>query len=390
MSGKMVVLVVAKMVFPARLDPGHKDVRTFEALSRYVDQIHLLVQSPDGRSREIRRGRVHYHLIGRAGPRWLDHVRFISRAVIRGRRLIRRHGVDVIDASEPIGGGVAATLLSRLTGVPAAAELQGELLALSPRDFSRFRIWRTRAITRLILGRARAVRCVAGRIRDQALAAGVAAHKLLVVPSRVDTGFFDPARWSERGRELRAEWGWTNNPVVVFIGRLVAHKAVDDILAAWPRVMRGFPEARLLLVGDGPLVDELGRQAERLELGNSVRFYGRAEFDQVPGLLAAGDVFLSPSLDEGLPRTLLEAMAMGLPAVVTDVGGNPEVVRPGETGFLLPPRRPDLIADRVGRLLEDGDLRQRMGRAGRRRVVEGYGFEAGIESFYRFLQAAAR
>jgi len=82
-------------------------------------------------------------------------------------------------------------------------------------------------------------------------------------------------------------------------------------------------------------------------------------------------------------------MAMGLPAVVTAVGGNPEVVRSGETGFLLPPRRPDLIAERVGVLLADETLRRRMGQAGRRRVIEGYGFEAGIESFYRFLQAAA-
>ncbi len=386
----MKVLVVAKMIFGVPIDPSHKDVRTFEALSRHVDEIHLVVQSPDARSRELRHGRVHFHLIGRSGVRWLDHLLFVWRAVSRGRGIVRRRRVDVIDASEPIGGGVAAVILSRLTGVPAAAELQGELLALSPEDFSWMRIKRTRAVTRFILRRARAVRCVAARIRDQALAAGIPPGKLHVVPSRVDTALFDPARWVDRRRQWRSAWGWSALPVVVFVGRLVAHKAVDDILSAWPRVQEQCPEARLLLVGDGPLEHELQDQAADLELADTVRFFGPADFGEVPGLLAAGDVFLSPSLDEGMPRTLLEAMAMGLPAVVTAVGGNAEVVRPDRTGFLIPPRRPDLIAEKVGLLLTDEARRRDLGRAGRDRVIERFGFESGIEQFHRFLQAAAR
>jgi glycosyltransferase involved in cell wall biosynthesis len=386
----MVVLVVAKMIFGVPIDPSHKDVRTFEALSEHVDEIHLVVQSPDARSREMRRGRVHFHLIGRSGPRWLDHVLFVWRAVRRGAGIVRQRRVDVIDASEPIGGGVAAVILSRLTGVPAAAELQGELLALSPRDFSWLRIKRTRAITVFILKRARAIRCVAAKIRDQALAAGIAPGRLHVVPSRVDTAHFDPAQWAARRRQWRSAWGWSNNPVVVFVGRLVAHKAVDDILSAWPLILGQYPQARLLLVGDGPLEDELKGQAADLGLADTVRFFGPADFGEVPGLLAAGDVFLSPSLDEGMPRTLLEAMAMGLPAVVTDVGGNAEVVLPDQTGFLILPRRPDLIAEKVGLLLGDEDLRRRMGRTGRERVIESFGFESGIENFYRFLERATR
>jgi glycosyltransferase involved in cell wall biosynthesis len=386
----MVVLVVAKMIFGVPIDPSHKDVRTFDALSRHVDEIHLVVQSPDARSRELRHGRVHFHLIGRSGVRWLDHLLFIWRAVGRGLGIVRRRRVDVIDASEPVGGGVAAVILSRLTGVPVAAELQGELLALSPDDFSWLRIKRTRAVTRFILGRARAVRCVAARIRDQALSVGIAPDKLHVVPSRVDTALFDPARWAVRRRQWRSAWGWSAHPVVVFVGRLVVHKAVDDILWAWPLIRERCPEARLLLVGDGPLADELHHQAADLELRDAVRFFGSADFDEVPGLLAAGDVFLSPSLDEGMPRTLLEAMAMGLPAVVTAVGGNTEVVQVDRTGFLIPPRRPDLIAEKVGLLLADEAGRQALGRAGRDRVIERFGLESGIEQFHRFLQAAAR
>ena len=384
----MVLLNIAKMVYPAEIDPAQKNIKTFLALAEYVDEIHLIVQSPDRKSRYLNHGPVHVYLLGQTGLRPLDHVAFIWRAVRLGRKIIRRRGVSVIDGSEPIAGGVAASILARLTRTPAVIEVQGELLALSAKDFSRLRVWRTRAVTRLIMARAKGVRCVSREIRRQAMMAGVDESKLVVVPSRCDTRQFDPSLFEDRGRDLRRSLGWDNNLVAVFVGRLVAHKAVDDILSAWPEISRRAPQARLLVVGDGPLESDLRGQCRDLGLESAVHFYGRARFEEVPALLAAGDVFLSPSLDEGMPRTLLEAMSMGLPSVVTDVGGNPEVVHPGVTGLLIKPRRPDQVAEAMISLLADDTKRRDMGLAARGRVIERFDFDVGIEAFYRFLAGA--
>src|SRR5205823_13173952 len=122
---------------------------------------------------------------------------------------------------------------------------------------------------------------------------------------------------------------------------------------------------RVTLVGEGPgrpaVATDIRRlPAERAELVGARR--------DVPELLAAADLFVLSSRSEGLPISVLEAMAAGLPVVATNVGGMPEVVVNGETGFLVPPAEPRALAEAVGRLLLDPELRQRFGAAGRRRA----------------------
>jgi glycosyltransferase involved in cell wall biosynthesis len=129
---------------------------------------------------------------------------------------------------------------------------------------------------------------------------------------------------------------------------------------------RDFPSFRLEVAGDGDCLPELRRLAAELGLGESVRFLG--EVGNVPELLARSSLLVLPSLTEGISLTLLEAMARGLPVVATRVGGNPEVVEEGVTGFLVPARRPQDLAERMVYLLRRPDLAREMGRQARQRV----------------------
>ena len=122
-----------------------------------------------------------------------------------------------------------------------------------------------------------------------------------------------------------------------------------------------------VIVGTGPLEDEMKQLCESLDLGDRVRFLGFQS--DVRSLLGASDLFvLSSDAREGLPLALVEAMACGLPAVVTDVGGAAEAVADGETGLLVPPHDPVALADRLALLRANPALAAAMGRAGRRRV----------------------
>jgi glycosyltransferase involved in cell wall biosynthesis len=124
--------------------------------------------------------------------------------------------------------------------------------------------------------------------------------------------------------------------------------------------------AVLLIVGDGPLRGELEREAAACGLGRSVRFVGSQP--DVTSFYLGADVFVLPSLTEGLSNALLEAMAAGLPVVASDVRGNREVVEDGVSGFLVDWADADAAARRVARLLEDAVLRRRLGTAARRRA----------------------
>lgn len=152
----------------------------------------------------------------------------------------------------------------------------------------------------------------------------------------------------------------------VLVARLSPEKDIETLLRAVALVVRQDPDFRLEIAGDGPCMPSLRQSAASLGLDEYVRFLGQVR--DVPALLARAGMFVLSSLSEGISLTLLEAMASGLPIVATRVGGNPEVVRDGETGLLVPPENPDALAKTLLRLRGDRDTCVRFGAAGRRRI----------------------
>jgi glycosyltransferase involved in cell wall biosynthesis len=160
-----------------------------------------------------------------------------------------------------------------------------------------------------------------------------------------------------------------DSPVAAVVGRLSEMKGHRTLFAAWRKVTGRLPEARLLVVGDGELARECRKAVVRDGLSESVRFLGFR--DDVPRLLEAIDVLASPSeRDEGTSHAVLEAMAQGVPAVVTDCGGLPELVQDDRTGRIVPIGAPDLLATAIADLLSDSGTRLRLGAEARHWIEE--------------------
>jgi glycosyltransferase involved in cell wall biosynthesis len=187
-------------------------------------------------------------------------------------------------------------------------------------------------------------------------------------PKRIEVVYNGVALDGDARRGLRAELGIPADALLVGeVGRLCDVKGQRELIAALAQV----PDARAVLVGAdleqrGAFQDALEREADRLGVRDRVVFAGRRE--DAAELLAELDVVALPSWTEGLPLVVLEAMARRRPVVATPVGGTPEVVVDGETGLLVPPRDPDALAGALRRLLDDAELRRRMGDAGYARV----------------------
>jgi len=155
----------------------------------------------------------------------------------------------------------------------------------------------------------------------------------------------------------------------LFVGRLRIRKGVEVLLEAM-RELRCLEGARLLIAGDGEHRVALERRASELELGPAVRFLGRCDAARVRGLLRGARALVVPSIYEGMPLVVLEAMEAGVPVIASAVSGIPEVVEDGATGWLVPPEAPEALAEALAAALADPAEAARRGAAGRRRIDE--------------------
>jgi glycosyltransferase involved in cell wall biosynthesis len=192
--------------------------------------------------------------------------------------------------------------------------------------------------------------------------------KIALVPNGIDTGRFV---LPQNADEIRRRLGISPQAFVIgTVGRLDEIKCQDLLLRVFARLRGQMSEARLLLVGEGPLRQELEQLAARLEIAREVSFAGYQE--QPERYLAAMDVFALPSRSEGLPLVILEAWAAGLPVVASRVGGIPELIENGQSGILFPSGDEEALARALEKIWADRDLGRRLGEAGRIQAREHY------------------
>jgi glycosyltransferase involved in cell wall biosynthesis len=371
--------IVGTVLYSLPMDPDSGDVKTWSAVGEYFDEITVVAQTAGIRPRWRRVGNVRYVLLPRL-PRPADVFAFPLVATLIGFVLYGR-GVRTWGFSDPLRSGLVSLALGRLPAVNVVVHVQGQLLRMPSKRFGR-RTVLVEKLSRMVARRADIVRVVSREIAREAVAAGVAPSRIVLVPSRCDTELFDPDRWHDAGKVLRASLpGDPDVPVVGFLGSFNASKGIDVLVAAVANLAKRRP-LRLAVAGDGPSRGPLERAAA-CGVPPTV-LLGRLPTSTVPRFLAAVDVLAVPSQDEGLPRVVLEAMSMRVPVVASDAGGIPEAVDDGTTGLLVPAGNSEAFAAALERVLDDPSLSSRLGNAGRRRVLEKFDARSG----WRRLAAA--
>jgi glycosyltransferase involved in cell wall biosynthesis len=193
---------------------------------------------------------------------------------------------------------------------------------------------------------------------------------------KIHNGIAPVAPWTrEQASRFRASQGIPPEaPAVLTVSNFYPYKGHEDLVEAIPRVAGIHPEVLFLFVGrDSGTLERTRQRIGQLGLEKHVRFAG--DRSDVMDFVRACDLFAHPSHEEGFSNAILEAMAGGLPVVACDVGGNPEAVKSGVTGLLVPPRDPERLSAAILELLADGEKRRRMGEAGRRRATEEFSFD---------------
>ena len=279
-------------------------------------------------------------------------------------RHFREHAFDVVHTHSS-KAGILGRLAARRCGCPLVVH------TVHGQPFHPYETWWKNQLF-IAAERWAAKRCdhiiaVARAMVDQCVAAGVApADKYTVIYSGMRTDTFAN---TPPDTGLRTQLGIPDGvPVIGKIARLFDLKGHDLLLAAAPAVVRAFPDTRFLLVGDGNLRPQLEQEVKDRSLENNVIFAGLVPPADIPRYLSLMDALVHLSLREGLPRTVVQALASGVPAVAFALDGTPEVIEHERTGYLCTPESVSEVRDALLALLRDPANARRMGRLGQSRV----------------------
>ena len=306
------------------------------------------------------------HLVGRLFS--------MARGVVRLYRLMRSGGYEVLQTFSHYANNICIPL-GWLARIPVRISSQRSSLRGAPGWLHWIdRFTANHRMTSLMIA-------VSESTREHSIKVeGIGREKVLTIPNGIDLARFDRAAAGSSREDVLGSLGLeSQRPVVLCVARLHPQKGHAHLLEALPLLLPEHPRLTLLLAGEGALRGELEGHTAVLGLEGHVRFLGVR--DDVPALMKACDVFVLPSLWEGLPNSVLEAMAAGLPIVATRVDGTTEAVQDGATGLLVPPGDPSALAGALAEVLREPERAKAMAARGREVAETDFSLEDTISRF---------
>lgn len=269
------------------------------------------------------------------------------------RQLIIKKNIDLIH-THAVTPSISAKLAVLTKPIPIINTAHG----WEENEYARVAKFLKRTVDKII--------AVSNSVADRLVKGGFPSRLVEVVYNGTDLGdrtkvILEKKELAKKGISLT-----TDNVVITTVARLEPPKGLFVLLQAASKVIHLFPKAKFLIIGDGTLRTLLEQKADELGLRDFLCFWGWQK--DVGRILAASDIFCLPSLREGLPISIAEAMTLEIPVVATNIDGIPEMVLDGITGFLVPPNDPDALADKLMLLLTESYKREQMGRLGRKRA----------------------
>lgn len=335
-----------------------------EEMVRHLPDIFFDIVTPRHRKAFLSKERGSNFCVYRVGfglGELLDKLSFPCLGSLKAFRLMSKNKYKAIHAYQASYGGGAAWLVK--TFFPKTKFI----LTLQEGKGLDKQIWIIKFFRNLMIKKADVITAISVYLADFAKSVNPKA-KISVIPNGVDTEKFKPAGNPDRN-------------TLITVSRLVPKNGVGDLIKAMKKVVDEIPDVKLIIVGDGPLKENLKFKVKSLKLENQIEFSGKVPYGETPTYLNRASIFVRSSLSEGLGSAFLEAMAAGLAVIGTSVGGIPDFLKDGETGLFCKVGDPQDLADKIIRLIEDDGLRSKLSENGRKLVQEKYNWDKIAEEF---------
>lgn len=296
--------------------------------------------------------------------RFPSYLRMCGNSVAPGlifEILMRRKSVDIIHAHSHLFFSTNVCVLARLLhSAPLVITNHGLISASAP---SWLNTLYKHTVSRVTFHIADHILCYTNIEKEKIINLGIEPRKISVIHNGIDITIFAP-KVSEKN---------SYNKQILWVGRFVSGKGVDYLIDAFSHVQKMMPEIHLVLVGEGPEQKAIEYQIQKLDLQSFVTIIDYMDNAELPEVYKKSSVFVLPSLMEGVPRTILEAMSCGVPVVTTNLPHLVEII--DGAGLVVPPKKPALLSDAILTILGDPSLAKMMGQHGRKKIEREYSWE---------------
>jgi glycosyltransferase involved in cell wall biosynthesis len=353
---------------------GGAEIAVKEITNRFSDfYFDMLTARIDGKLSKIEKiGNVNVYRIGIGIPK-IDKCSLAFFGHYFAQKLHKKNSYNAIWAIMASFGGLAALQFKqKFPNVPYILTLQEG----DPIEEIRSRAKWLGPYYQAMFKKADFITAISQYLKNYAIENG-AKCEIEIVPNGVDLKKFQSKHEIDSREEIqkiKEELGIKpNQKIVITVSRLVLKNGIEYLIEAFKYLQQ--EKIILVIIGSGPLEKKLKAKVENLKLKEKVLFLGEIPHEKVPKYLAISDIFVRPSISEGLGNAFLEAMAVGIPIIGTPVGGIPDFLKDGETGLFCEPANPKSIAEKINILLTDENLRQKLIQNGRKLVEEKYNWD---------------
>lgn len=301
---------------------------------------------------------------------------FLSSELFSAKKLVNKEKINLIHAHWLIPQGLVGVILKKLYGIPLIVTVHaGDIFPLNNKFL--------KSIARFILNNCDV--CTVNSIATKKAILNLTKNikHIDIIPMGVDLDLFSPIKKTKSIKEKFRIKG----PFLLTVGRLVQKKGVKYLFKAMPFVLKKFPGAKLVIVGDGPEKENLINLSKELKIENNVIFVGNIQNKLLPNYYATADIFILPSIitesgdTEGLGVVLLEAIASGTVVIGSNVGGIPDIIKDRKTGLLVDEKESNQISEAIIKLLSKRNLRKRLIRNGILHIEKNYSWKSVVDKF---------
>ena len=374
------ICLISRSSYPFPISKHTQNMQTFEGWSRFWDNIVVLSQSQSNIKKESTHNKIYGVLLPLLSNKYLNVIYFTIFGIFEINRLFKKYNFEVFQASDA-GGATLAFLASKIYNKKFIFEIQGDIFDYP--SSNKIHSSLVKFFSRFLAKRADFIRIVSPFLYSPLDELDIERKKIFLIPPRCDSNLFNIHNIDHQKHKKLTQYKYN----ILFVGNLIFAKGVDILLEAFALIEKEYSDIGLIYVGDGEEKSRLINRSIELGIDKKVMLVGRVEYKSIPSIMYYSDILVLPSREEGVGRVILEAMAMRLPVIASNVGGIPLVIDNHKDGILFEPGDVYELKNHVLFLINNKDFSDTITTNAHQKFIDNYEYEISINMFLNMYKS---